>query len=429
MNKKMKIVVIGGSGLIGKKLVNNLRQQGHEIVAASPSSGVNTLTGEGLAEALAGAQVVVDVSNSPSFTFIPKRGALYQWESEDNAAMEFFETSGRNLLAAEAAAGVGHHVALSIVGTDRLQKSGYFRAKMAQENLIKASTIPYTIVRATQFFEFVGGIAQSGTVGQTIHLSPALMQPMASDDVANALAEVTLGAPVQGIVEIAGPERVRLDELVGRFLRTTKDLRGVVTDLQARYFGLVLSDQSLVPGDNPRIGPTFFEDWLNRSIPQQRATKKAAAAPTPTRPSPQKIAPALLLLACGIGFAVLAVTRASALDLDDKSKVTLVYEHVLPNVAGKSIKGVLVEYKPGGSSPAHTHPKSAFIYATVLSGAIRSQVNDGPVKVYRAGESFSEMPGDHHGVSANASETEPARLLAVFVVDSDEKNLTTNDTK
>jgi uncharacterized protein YbjT (DUF2867 family) len=218
--------------------------------------------------------------------------------------MEFFETSGRNLLAAEAAAGVGHHVALSIVGTDRLQKSGYFRAKMAQENLIKASTIPYTIVRATQFFEFVGGIAQSGTVGQTIHLSPALMQPMASDDVANALAEVTLGAPVQGIVEIAGPERVRLDELVGRFLRTTKDLRGVVTDLQARYFGLVLSDQSLVPGDNPRIGPTFFEDWLNRSIPQQRATKKAAAAPTPTRPSPQKIAPALLLLACGIGFAV-----------------------------------------------------------------------------------------------------------------------------
>ena len=427
MNKKMKIVVIGGSGLIGKKLVNNLRQQGHEIVAASPSSGVNTLTGEGLAEALAGAQVVVDVSNSPSFTFIPKRGALYQWESEDNAAMEFFETSGRNLLAAEAAAGVGHHVALSIVGTDRLQESGYFRAKMAQENLIKASTIPYTIVRATQFFEFVGGIAQSGTVGQTVHLSPALMQPMASDDVANALAEVTLGAPVQGIVEIAGPERVRLDELVGRFLRTTNDLREVVTDVQARYFGLVLNNQSLVPGDNPRIGPTFFEDWLNRSIPQQRATKKAAV--TPTRPSPQKIAPALLLLACGIGFAVLAVTRASALDLDDKSKVTLVYEHVLPNVAGKSIKGVLVEYKPGGSSPAHTHPKSAFIYATVLSGAIRSQVNDGPVKVYRAGESFSEMPGDHHGVSANASETKPARLLAVFVVDSDEKNLTTNDTK
>jgi uncharacterized protein YbjT (DUF2867 family) len=219
-----------------------------------------------------GAQVVVDVSNSPSFTFIPKRGALHQWESEDNAAMEFFETSGRNLLAAEAAAGVEHHVALSIVGTDRLQESGYFRAKMAQENLINASTIPYTIVRATQFFEFVSGIAQTGTVGQTVHLSPALIQPMASDDVANALADVTLGAPVNGTIEIAGPERMRLDDLVGRFLRTTKDLREVVTDVQARYFGLVLSDQSLVPGDNPRIGPMFFEDWLNRSTPQQRAT-------------------------------------------------------------------------------------------------------------------------------------------------------------
>ena len=168
---------------------------------------------------------------------------------------------------------------------------------------------------------------------------------------------------------------------------------------------------------------------LNRSIPQQQATMKAAAAPIATRQSPQKIAPALLLLACGVGLVGLAVTRASANDLDEKSKVTLVYEHVLPNVAGKSIKAVLVEYEPGGSSPAHTHPKSAFIYATVLSGAVRSQVNDGPVKVYRAGESFSEMPGDHHVISANASETEPARLLAVFVVDTEEKNLTTNDPK
>jgi uncharacterized protein YbjT (DUF2867 family)/quercetin dioxygenase-like cupin family protein len=429
MNKKMKIVVIGGSGLIGKKLVNNLRQKGHEVVAASPSSGVNTLTGEGLTEALAGAQVVVDVSNSPSFSSIPRRGALYQWESEDNAALEFFETSGRNLLAAEAAAGVGHHVALSVVGTDRLQESGYFRAKLAQENLIKAATIPYTIVRATQFFEFVSRIAQSGTVGQTVHLSPALIQPIAADDVANALADVTLDAPVQGIIEIAGPERLRLDELVGRFLRTTKDSRAVITDVQARYFGLVLNDQSLVPGDSPRIGPTFFEDWLTRSIPPQPPIKKAAAAPTPTHTSPQKIAPALLLLAGGILLALLALTTAFAHDSDEKSKETLVYEHVLPNVAGKSIKGVLVEYQPGGSSPAHTHAKSAFIYATVLSGAIRSQVNDEPVKVYRAGESFSEMPGDHHRVSANASETEPARLLAVFVVDTDEKNLTTNDTK
>ena len=251
----MKIVVIGGSGLIGTKLVNKLRQSGHEVVAASPASGVNTITGEGLAEALAGAQVVVDVANSPSF--------------EDRAALEFFETSGRNLLAAEAAAGVGHHVALSVVGTDRLLENGYFRAKMAQEKLIKASKIPYTILRSTQFFEFVSGIAQSGTVGQTVHLSPALVQPIASDDVAAALADVTVGAPVNGTVEIAGPERVRLDELVGRFLSATQDPRQVVTDVHARYFDAELNDQSLTPGDNPRIGSTRFEDWLSRSIPQK----------------------------------------------------------------------------------------------------------------------------------------------------------------
>jgi uncharacterized protein YbjT (DUF2867 family) len=251
----MKIVVIGGTGLIGTKLVNKLRQSGHEVVAASPASGVNTITGEGLAEALGGAQVVVDVANSPSW--------------EDKAVLEFFETSGRNLLAAEAAAGVGHHVALSVVGTDRLLENGYFRAKMAQENLIKASKIAYTIVRSTQFFEFVSGIAQSGTVGQTVHLSPALVQPIASDDVAAAMADVTLGAPVNGTIEIAGPERVRLDELVGRFLSATQDPREVVTDVHARYFGVELNDQSLTPGDNPRIAPTRFEDWLSRSIPQK----------------------------------------------------------------------------------------------------------------------------------------------------------------
>src|SRR6187455_1260063 len=192
MNDKMKIVVIGGSGLIGSKVVNILRQRGHEVVAASPSTGVNTLTGEGLAEALAGAQVVVDVANSPSF--------------EDKPALEFFETSGRNLLAAEKSAGVKHHVALSVVGTDRLLESGYFRAKMAQENLIKASKIPYTIVRATQFFEFVGAIAQSATDGQTVRLPPALMQPIVSDDVAAALADIAVQAPLNGMVEIAGPE-------------------------------------------------------------------------------------------------------------------------------------------------------------------------------------------------------------------------------
>src|SRR5882724_5948676 len=251
----MKIVVIGGSGLIGTKLVKNPRQLGHEVVAASPASGVNTITREGLAEALAGTQVVVDVANSPSF--------------EDAAVLKFFETSGRNLLAAEAAAGVGHHVALSVVGTDRLLQSGYFRAKMAQEDLIKASKVPYTILRSTQFFEFLNGIAQSATDGHTVRLSPAFVQPVVSDDVAAALADVTLGAPVNGTVELAGPERLRLDELVRRFLSANQDARQVVADVHARYFGAELNDQSLIPGDNPRIAPTRFEDWLSRSTPQR----------------------------------------------------------------------------------------------------------------------------------------------------------------
>jgi uncharacterized protein YbjT (DUF2867 family) len=204
-----------------------------------------------------GAQVVVDMSNAPSW--------------DDKAVLEFFETSGLNRLAAEGAAGVGHHVALSVVGTDRLLASGYFRAKMAQENLIKASGIPYTIVRATQFFEFMGGIAQFSTVGQTVHLPPALTQPMAADDVASALAEVTLGAPVNGMIEIAGPERAGLDELVGRFLGATKDPREVITDVDARYYGLAVNDQSLTPGANPRIGATSLEDWLQRYLTQKKS--------------------------------------------------------------------------------------------------------------------------------------------------------------
>jgi uncharacterized protein YbjT (DUF2867 family) len=247
----MKIVVIGGSGLIGTKLVNKLRKSAHEALAASPSSGVNSVTGEGLAEALAGAQVVVDVTNSPSW--------------EDKAVLEFFERSTRNLLAAEAAAGVGHHVALSVVGTERLLQSGFFRAKIEQERLIKASKIPYTIVRSTQFFEFVDGIAQSATDGQTVRLSPAHIQPIVSDDVAAALAEVTLQAPVNGMIEIAGPERLGLDELVRRFLRAKQDARQVVTDVHARYFGIDVNNQSLTPGDNPRLGPTRFDEWLRRS--------------------------------------------------------------------------------------------------------------------------------------------------------------------
>ena len=247
----MKIVVIGGSGLIGKKVVMNLRQHGHEVVAASPSSGVNTVTGEGLAQALAGAQVVVDVSNAPNW--------------EDNAVLAFFETSGRNLLAAEAAAGVRHHVALSVVGTDRLLGSGYFRAKLAQEKLIKASPIPYTIVRATQFFEFVGAIAQLATEGQKVRLPPVLMQPIAADDVAAALADVALAAPLNGTVEVAGPEPILQDDLVRRFLKATGDARAVIADPKALYYGLAVNDQSLTPGDHPRLGPTRFADWLSRS--------------------------------------------------------------------------------------------------------------------------------------------------------------------
>ncbi|MBH3408426.1 SDR family oxidoreductase [Pseudomonas glycinae] len=249
----MKIVVIGGTGLIGSKLVNNLRERGHDALAASPNTGVNSITREGLAEAMDGAQVVVDVSNAPSW--------------EDQAVLDFFETSTRNLLAAEAAAGVRHHVALSIVGSERLPANGYFRAKVAQENLIKASGIPYSLLRATQFFEFVGGIAQSATVGDEVRLSPALIQPMASDDVAAALTDAALAAPINGTQEIVGPEAMPLDELVRRFFRATGDTRKVIPDVHARYFGDVLDDQSLTPGgSNPRLGPTRFEDWLAKSV-------------------------------------------------------------------------------------------------------------------------------------------------------------------
>jgi uncharacterized protein YbjT (DUF2867 family) len=247
----MKIVVIGGSGLIGSKVVSNLREHGHEAVAASPGSGVNTVTGEGLAEALAGASVVVDVSNSPSF--------------EDAAVLEFFETSTRNLLAAEAAAGVRHHVGLSVVGTERLSESGYFRAKIAQEKLIKGSSIPYSIVHATQFFEFIKSIAQAATDGNTVRLAPVLIQPIAADDVATAVGKVSVGSPVNGIVEVAGPQQFRLDELMRRGLSARHDPREVITDPDARYFGAHLSERTLVPSDDALLAETRFEDWLNLS--------------------------------------------------------------------------------------------------------------------------------------------------------------------
>ncbi|QGW83386.1 SDR family oxidoreductase [Variovorax paradoxus] len=246
----MKIVIIGGSGLIGSKLAARLRDAGHQVVAASPSTGVDTLTGEGLKEALAGAQVVVDVANSPSF--------------EDEAVLRFFETSGRNLLAAEAEAGVAHHIALSVVGTDRLLASGYFRAKQAQEDLIEASPVPYTIVQATQFFEFLGGIANAGGAGGEIRLSHALVQPIAAEDVAAALADIVNEPPAGGRVEIAGPEAVPLDDLVRRFLAATGDARQVVTDAEAAYFGVRLDDRSLTPAAGARLAPTGFEAWVRQ---------------------------------------------------------------------------------------------------------------------------------------------------------------------
>lgn len=255
--KSIKIVVIGGTGLIGTQVVSNLRQLGHDVVAASPSSGVNAVTGEGLATALAGAQVVVDVANSPSF--------------EDQAVLEFFEKSNRNLLAAEKTAGVRHHVALSVVGTERMLAGGYFRAKLAQENLIKAGGVPFTIVRATQFLEFVKSIAHVATEGQTVRVPAAMMQPIASADVAAAIANAALAAPVNGQVEIAGPEPIRMDALVRTFLQATGDTRTVVTDPKAGYFGNIpVDDQSLVPsGAHPRLGAIRFEDWLSASLVQK----------------------------------------------------------------------------------------------------------------------------------------------------------------
>lgn len=260
----MKIVVIGGSGLIGSKVVKKLSEQRYEVVAASPASGVNTLTGEGLAEVLDGASVVVDVSNSPSF--------------EDAAVLEFFRTSTRNLLTYETAAGVGHHVALSIVGVDRLPDSGYMRAKNAQETLIKESSIPYSIVRATQFFEFLIGIADSATEGNAVCLPSVGFQPMAADDVATAVSKVAIGSPLNGIVEVAGPELFRFDEFISRGLKARNDPRQVIADPHARYFGTELSERSLVPNDGALLGETCFDDWVSQSATEAQPAAAAAAS-------------------------------------------------------------------------------------------------------------------------------------------------------
>src|SRR5215471_20614201 len=267
----MKIVVIGGTGLIGSKLVTKLRERGHEAIPASPNTGINTLTGEGLEGALKGASVVVDVSNAPSW--------------EDTAVMNFFETSTRNLLAAEAAAGVRHHVALSVVGSERMPQSGYFRAKIAQENLIKGGSIPYSIVRATQFFEFVKPIADFSTVGNKVRLPSALIQSMAADDVASGVGEVAMGSPVNGTVEVGGPEQFRLDELVRRGLAACKDPREVIADPQARYYGVAVSEKTLIPGGDARLSQTRFETWLSRSKGQGPSTHPQASVATKKSPN------------------------------------------------------------------------------------------------------------------------------------------------
>ena len=265
----MKIVVIGGSGLIGSRVVQRLAAQGHQALTASPNTGVNSVTGEGLAEALKGASVVVDVSNSPSW--------------EDAAVMKFFETSTRNLLTYEASARVGHHVALSVVGTDRLFESGYFRAKIAQEKLIKESSIPYSIVHATQFFEFLKGLADVSMDGDKVHLPPVLFQPMAADDVASGVVKIAVGPPVNGIVEIGGPEQFRVDELVRRRLAALKDPREVIADPDARYDGAEVGERTLLPGKDARLGETRFADWLKSSASQPPAKWPSVAAATATK--------------------------------------------------------------------------------------------------------------------------------------------------
>ena len=410
----MKIVVIGGTGLIGSKVVNILRQRDHEVVAASPSSGVNTLTGEGLAGALEGAQIVIDVANSPSF--------------EDKPSMDFFETSGRNLLAAEKTAGVKHHVALSVVGTDRLtgsgpgSLSGYFRAKLAQENLVKACGIPFTIVHATQFFEFAKNIAQSGTDGSTVRLSSVLMQPMAADDVAAAVAAAALDQPLNGMIEVAGPDQIRQDELVKQYLTATGDTREVATDEKPLYYGIEVNDQSLVPGDNPRLGKTHFSDWLSRTTSHKTAEKPSASGSNLSG----NAARVLALLLCGIVFPALSLSYSAAENSSDKSnvaattepkeaKLTQLFSKDLSDIPGKEGLMLLIEYPPGSSDPIHRHNAHGFIF--VLEGSIVMQVKGGKEVTLAPGQTFYEGPEDVHVVGRNASETKPAKFVVFFVKD------------
>ncbi len=391
----MKITVIGGSGLIGSKLVTKLREQGHKVVAASPSSGVNTLTGVGLAEALKGASVVVDVSNSPSF--------------EDAAALKFFETSTRNLLTHETAAGVGHHVALSIVGIERLSEYGYFRAKIAQEKLIKASSIPYSIIRATQFFEFIGRIADEATKGNTVRLSSALIQPMAADDVASAIARIAGSKPVNGTVEIAGPDQFHLDDLIRRDLAVLNDPREVVSEPHARYFGGELSERTLVPEYDARLGETRFENWLNQPARQIPDTSLQPVAGASSKPM---LALAFLITSTLIITSTLMAQKAVTPPMAQETITPLITKD-LAGLPGEQVLMYTVDFPPGFSSPIHRHNAQVSVY--VLEGSVVMQVRGGKEMTLTPGQSFYEDPNDVHVVSRNASSTKPAKFL-VFLI-------------
>jgi uncharacterized protein YbjT (DUF2867 family)/quercetin dioxygenase-like cupin family protein len=400
---KMKIIVIGGSGLIGSKLVTKLREHGHKVVAASPSSGVNTLTGEGLTEALKDASVVVDVSNSPSF--------------EDAAALKFFETSTRNLLTYEAAAGVGHHVALSVVGIERLPEYGYFRAKIAQERLIKGSSIPYSIIRATQFFEFIGRIADEGTEGNTVRLAPMLIQPMAADDVAGAVARIVVGTPVNGTVEIAGPDQFRLDDLIRRDLAARNDPREVISDPHARYFGGELSERTLVPGDGAPLGETRFENWLNQPARQIPNTSLQPAVGTGRREQLMTSSKPMLVLAFLITSTLIITSNLMAQEALTppiaQETITPLITKDLAGLPGEQVLMYTVDFPPGFSSPIHRHNAQVSVY--VLEGSVVMQVRGGKELTLRPGQSFYEDPNDIHVVSRNASSTKSAKFL-VFLI-------------
>jgi len=401
----MKIVIIGGSGLIGSKTTIVLRTSGVEVLAASPSSGVNTVTGEGLAEVLKGASVVVDVSNSPSF--------------EDTVALEFFETSTRNLLTHEATAGVGHHVALSVVGIERLPEYGYFRAKIAQEKLIKSSSIPYSIIRSTQFFEFIGRIADEATEDNKVRLTSALIQPIAADDVASAIARIAVGTPVNVTIEIGGPERFRLDELIRRDLAALSDPRDVITDPHARYFGGVLSEKTLVPDDGAQLGETRFGKWVSQAARQIPNTNLQSSADRGRREqfstSSKTMLALTLLITSALTMTCSLMAQKAVTPLKAQETITPLMSNDLEEFPGKEVLMYTVDFPPGFSSPVHRHNAHVSLY--VLEGSVVMQVKGGKEITLTAGQSFYESPTDIHVVSRNASGSKPAKFLVFLIKD------------